>query len=331
MSDNGTEFTTPVGRVVWGHPLKPQGKTNQQNQPVLNESGVQVTQWTFGLAIPRADFEAQVWPMMAAEAAKGYPQGFPPQFSWKYKDGDTAIDRQGKPYNQREGYAGHIVLTIATELQAPNVFKWEGSGYRQMQPDEIKTGDYVRVGLNMKVNIPKNTTHTPGIYVNPMAVEFVGYGPLIQTGFQADPNAMFGGGPVALPAGASATPVGGPAPVAMPGMGGAPTQAPQYAPPTPQQYAPPPPGNGYAPAGGGMSAPMMPNAGTAAPAPNVQPMQQQYAPPQPGQMPPPAHDFVQNAGMAPAPQGMPQQPQQYAPQPQGMPGAAPFPGAMPPR
>lgn len=301
MSDNGTEITSSVGRLVWGDPTKPRAKTDQQNNPVLKQDGTPVMQTSFGVAYPKAEFQQFIWPAMAAEAQKGYPQGFPPTFSWKFVDGDT-VDKQGKPYSAREGYAGHMVLAVSTELTPPGIFKFENGAYRQMQPNEVNCGDYVRVGLNFKVNIPRDRTHTPGVYVNPLAIEHVGYGQPIQTGFQADPNALFGGQQATLPQGASATPVAAAAPAAMPGMGmgapqpqgmpgqmpGAPMQQPQ------QQYAP---------------QPQMPPMGQP-------PMQQP-------QMPPPAHDFVQNAGMAPAPQGMPQ--------PQGMPGAAPFPGAMPPR
>lgn len=239
MADQGTEFTTPVGRIVWGHPSKPRNKTDQQNKPVLNAQGQPIPQWAFGLAIPKDQFMAGVWPHMAAEAMKGYPSGqFPPSMSWKYKDGD-GVDRQGKPYTDRPGYAGHIVLNISTELRAPNIFKLEGAGYRQMSPEEVKTGDYVAVGLNLKVNVPQNVTHTPGLYVNPLAIEFVGYGEEIQTGFNADPNAIFGGRQHALPPGASATPVGAaPGAVTMPGMGAAPAAPQPVAPPV---AAPPPP------------------------------------------------------------------------------------------
>ena len=78
--DNGTEFTTCLGRIVWGHPLKPQNKT-KDDQVVLGQDGQPVKQWSFGVAFPKADFLASVWPHLAAEAAKGFPNGAPPTFT----------------------------------------------------------------------------------------------------------------------------------------------------------------------------------------------------------------------------------------------------------
>jgi hypothetical protein len=173
------EIDTGVGRIVWGHPSKAQHKRDQQNQVVMKD-GKPVEQWTFGLAIPRQHFETVIWPAMAAEAATGFPN-IPPQFSWKFKDGDNAIDRKGLPYNQREGYAGHYVLSVSTEVFAPQVvhFNPATGQYRQMAPDEIKCGDYVAAKLQLKVNVPTNASHTPGLYVNPVLIDFVGYGTAI--------------------------------------------------------------------------------------------------------------------------------------------------------
>lgn len=309
MSDNGIEITTPVGRIVWGHPTKAKQKIDQDtNQPVFKD-GQPVLEWSFGLAIPRAEFEASVWPYMHQEACKGYPSGtFPPKFSWKMTDGDKDIDPKGIPYSQREGHAGHMILAVNTVFQAPGVFKLEGGVYRQMGGDEIKCGDYVRVGINFKVNVPAKVTHTPSLYVNPLAIEFVGYGAEIKTGFVADPKAMFGGQAVALPAGASATPVGGAPAASMPGMGGMPgapaAPAPVMAPPPP--VAPPPPAGPQRPTdpthihepgtpgeqwyinGAWMPAP-------AAPAQPVAP------PPPPAALPPPAAGFASPGGMPAAP------------------------------
>jgi len=335
------EVKTPVGRIVWGNPGKATIKKDQKGQPVLKD-GKPVEQWAFGLAIPKAEFQAMVWPAMSQEAASGYPQGVPPQFSWKYKDGDTGIDRSGKPYNQREGYPGCYVLTITTESFAPPIFKLNGNAYVQLTGDQIKTGDFVACALSFKVNVPTDRTHTPGLYVNPVAIDHVGYGQPIFNG--PDAQTLFGGTQYQLPPGASAAPIAAAGAPGMPGtmqpapqpggmpamMPGAPMQPqqPQYQPQPgqmqpqqPMQPAPQP----YQPQPGGYPQPAM------QPAPQ-QPMQPQYQP-QPGGMPAPAHDFTQNAGM------QPYQPQ-YAPQPGGMPspgamqpqpGGMPSPGAMQPQ
>lgn len=220
-NDPGTTVTLPSGRIVWGHPLKPKKKIdNDTKQPVLDAQGQQVMETSFGLAIPEAEFHAQVWPHMAAEIARGYPNGAPGNFSYKMTQ-PHEIDNQGKPYAQREGYAGHVVLAVSTTLEPPPVFRHNGTQWQQMQPDEIKTGDYVQAEINFKINVPTNPRHKPSIYVNPRQIAFVGYGAAIQTGFNADPNAAFGAGPAALPPGASATPLAGDAP-AMPGAPAAP-------------------------------------------------------------------------------------------------------------
>ena len=108
------QLRTPVGRMVFGHMLKPQKKINlQTKQPVLKD-GKEVQQWVCGIAFPKAEFEAQVLPYLQQEALSAYPNGVPQKFSWKFKDGD-GVDGNGKPYAERDGYAGHYILTISTE------------------------------------------------------------------------------------------------------------------------------------------------------------------------------------------------------------------------
>lgn len=226
------KINTPVGRIVWGHPLKPQIKKDlNTNQPVMRD-GQQVQQWAFGVAIPKDQF-GELYQHMQQEALTAYPSGAPGNFSWKFKDGD-GVDREGKPYSDREGHAGHYILTVSTEAFQPPCYKYEGNSYRQLEEHEIKTGDYVVVNLDIKANVPTNRTHTPGLYINPNAIELVGYGTEIKGSGGIDPNAAFGGQKHQLPPGASATPIGGaPAGVGMPGTGAAPQQqaAPQMPPP----------------------------------------------------------------------------------------------------
>ena len=202
------KYNLPVGRIVWGHPMRATKKTDPQTkQPVLRD-GQPVEQWSFGIAIPKDPFN-EVYGVMHQEAVSAFPNGVPGNFAWKFKDGD-GVDRQGQPFSKREGYAGHYVLTVSTEAFQPPCFKYEGNGYRQLNENEIKCGDYVRVNVTFKANVPTSRTHTPGIYVNPNGVELVGYGTEIVGTGSADPTEMFGGQPVTnLPPGASATPIGG--------------------------------------------------------------------------------------------------------------------------
>ena len=306
------QFTTPVGRIVWGHPQRPIIRKDQNKNPVIRD-GKQVEQWSFGLAIPKQEFMEKVWPFLQQEAASAFPNGVPPQFAWKFKDGD-GVDRQGKPFSAREGYAGCYVLTISTEAFAPPMFKFENGVYRPLVAEEVECGYYAAVTVASKFN-GASGTNTPGLYMNPLGILLVGYGPQIMSS-GADPDELFKGQTFALPPGASAMPM---APV---------TTVPGAASP-----------NAYAGAAPGMPPVGMPNAGIAAPMPSGMPMQPQYAPaypqqPQPAMtgytqpvapMPAPAHDFVHNAGQpvyAPAPHPMPTaQPMTgYAPAVAGMPG-----------
>ena len=313
--DNGTEITTPMGRVVWGHPLKPKHSTDNNNQKKYNDQGQPIMEVSFGLAIPQDQFAAQVWPAMAQEIAKGYPNGIPGNFSYKITQ-PNEIDKNGKPYSEREGYAGCVVLACSTMLQPPTAYVFQNNAYRQIGADDIKCGDYVTVGLNFKVNVPTNRAHTPSIYVNPLTVLLCYEGDAIAGAFAADPNAVFGAAPQMAPAPQGARPVGSGAPMqqppqnaGMPGMGGgmpgqmgngmpgqpagnaAPgyTQAPQAGSPS---FAPPAMG---APAAGGY-----PQAGS----------------PAPGNMPPPATDFIPGGQPMQQPQGMNQMPGNAG----GMPG-----------
>lgn len=238
------ELKTGVGRMVFGHPMKAVARKDKENKPILRD-GQPVMQWVFGIAFPKAMFNSEIWPVLAAEAATGFPNGVPQGFSWKFRDGD-GVDRNGKPYNLREGYAGCYVLTVSTEAFQPPVFRFANGGYVQMAANELKTGDYFALALNAKCNVPKDKTHTPGLYINPVAIEFVGYGSEIIT--TADPMALFGGRQHQLPPGASLTPIAAQTSVGMPGTGGFAPSAPgmpgmaypSQGAPSAGGYAPPP-------------------------------------------------------------------------------------------
>jgi hypothetical protein len=337
------EIASPVGRIVWGHPTKSRDKTRKNPQTGANEKVMKadgsgpVQQWSFGVAFNKAEFQAVIWPAMAQEAATAYPNGTPPKFSWKYQDGD-GVDDQGKSFSAREGYAGCYVLAISSELMAPPIFKLNGNKYDQLPGEAIKCGDFVVVGLNIKVNVPTDRTHTPGLYMNPSLVEFIGYGTEIVSQGHADPMALLGGQQRQLPPGASATPLQNPnapgigAMGGMPAPGAAPMQQPGMAQPmqqpgmmqqpqpmaAPQPMAPPAPQRpadpshiGRDPATG---AEMWWNGATWIPAPVA---------PAPAMLPPPAHDFVANAGM--------QQPGMPQPMAQPMMQSGQMPGMMPNR
>lgn len=335
----GTQFNSSVGRIVWGNPAKLEQRTDVNNKPIFKDDGTPSMGVAFGLAIPKQQFLANEWPLMQAEAAKGFQNGVPANFSWKLKDGDTDKDSNGNPLSAKEGYAGCYILTISSNTGYPcAVYKFNGSTYDQLTVEQIKTGYWICVSLNVQLNIPQQKTHTPSLYINPQAVELVAFDKeIISTG--VNPMQAFGGRQHQLPPGASATPIGGAgAGVQMPGVGGMPgnPMQPGGAPQGMPQYGNPAgmPGNGmpnHSPNGQNVT-----NAAYPSSQPQGYPQQQQQPMQQaPGQMPPPAHDFVQQPPMQ-QPGQMPgypaQQPQGY-PQ-QQMPGGAPMggmPGQMPSR
>ena len=292
-------FKLPAGRIVGGDPNKfEQAMDYYTKQPKLDRNNQPLKEHRIDLAINKAEFLQQVWPYILQEVAKVHPQygNMTPdqlmnsKFAWKIVDGDSNVCPQGSQvaYNTRDGYAGCYIIKLRTNAYLPKTFKFENGAYRQVQPEEIKTGDYVVANVNINVHTEKDG----GIYWNPNAYELVGYGQAIK-GTGADPMKLFGGQPSAVPAGASATPISSaPAGAQMP----MPQQAPAMQAPMAQSVAQPAQAM-LAPA---MQAPM------AQIAPMAQPAQA---------MPAPAYDFVANAGMPftqPVANAAGQQ--QYAPQ-----------------
>lgn len=255
-----TAVTTGVGRIVWGTPHERQPVIDDKTkvQAIHAQTGQPIFEYAFGLAIPKADF-GPIWTVMMQEAAKvcngQVPDFNTGGFAYKVVDGDSmapAVPARGipsKPYSDREGYAGCYVLAIKSRLDnPPPVFDWINNQWTQVDPNnlrggnKLKTGDFVQVGLG----IDGHAGQSPGLYLNPNGIQFVGFGTLIMRG--PDANAMFGSsGPAALPAGASAAPVGaapaGAAPPAMPGAlpNAAPGAAPMPGIPAPVTVAGPSP------------------------------------------------------------------------------------------
>ena len=268
-----------LGRIVWvtGTSLfKGEQKKDQNTRaPLFNTDGSPKMQFGFGLAVKKSELNGpngQIFQVMQNEAKKLYPTNYPPAFAWKFKDGD-GVDHEGKPFADREGHAGHLILACTTSLPI-KFFRYNEQLQKHEQIEEgIKCGDYVQVQVNVVAHPPIGQGKA-GLYLNPTAVLFVGYGKeIVSTRVNAEN--IFGKTAPALPEGASSSPL---APTTgfpgMPGQAAAP--APQAMPQQPPAYQPHP---GVLP----------------------QQFQQQAAPPMPQAMPqqPPIPQ------QAPAPQGIP--------------------------
>lgn len=265
------------GRIVWlvgRTPFEGKPLTDDNGRPVLDDNGQPAIEYGFGLAIPKVDprtnqFTKEYNEFKAAadkEIYALYPSGqVPHDFAKKYKDGDVDVDQNGKPFREREGYAGHIVVACKTRIPL-KFYKFEG-GNNILVVDGFKNGDYVNVQLNVKGH-PAKGRGKAGLYINPSAIQFIQAGKEIINAPSGDQ--LFGTNAPAY-SGQVIAPVAPP----MPGM-------PQNAPMPPQQgYAPQ---QGYNQAPPAQNAPMPPQQGySQAPAqphydvlpPHMQPPQQQ--------------------------------------------------------
>lgn len=206
------------GRIVWGGVKPSIKKTYGTNTPYIDpKTGQQVTEWVFGLAIPKinpssnqaeTDNFMKFWNAVHQQAAMlGVQQG-DKKFHWKFVDGDGLKD-DGSPYPDHS--KGHYILTCKTRIPL-KLMAWENGKCVQITDDQIKCGDYVQVALNIDGHGNPNA----GLYVNPSYVARVGYGQAIIN--QQDPTEIFGSVPPPMPMGASSTPIGG-APMQVPGFG----------------------------------------------------------------------------------------------------------------
>jgi hypothetical protein len=299
------------GRIVWVSGDLFAGKTKTEfntNRPKLNDQGEQMKEYGFGLAVPKEVFAqtgpgtpGHIWAAIHEERAKLYPSGqFPPGFSMKYKDGD-GVDHQGQPYSSREGYADHLIFALNTSIPI-KFFRWENNQNIQVN-EGIKCGDYVKVQVLVKAHGAIGQGK-PGLYLNPNAVQFIGYGKEIINSPSGDQ--IFGAGQPEIPAGASAMPVGPNPNAQIVPQSTAPAPYHGVLPPANQPTAPAPmatpsfppaPGNGTPlpqfaaaaplPQTGHVGAPMAPqmNANEAVPNFGAAPMATPSFPPAPGTLP----------------------------------------------
>lgn len=176
MTQSNGRTAMVQGRIVWiagGDLFKGDiQKDFNTKQPKVNAAGEIVKQYGFGLAVPKAQL-GELWQAIHEEAYTLFPNRMiPPSFAMKYKDGD-GVDDKGQPFGQREGYAGHLVFACTTSLPI-KFFKYENGQNIQVN-EGIKCGDYINAQLNIKAH-PAMGQGKAGLYLNPNAVQFLGYG-----------------------------------------------------------------------------------------------------------------------------------------------------------
>lgn len=204
------EFTTPVGRIVQGHPMKPSAVKDDDGKPVFRDDGTPKTATYFAIAIPKngtTDFKQTDWGQKIDTQAKAdWPNGMwqQPSFAWKVDDGDSTVpNKAGRIPNQQEGWAGCWILKCKTYLIGMPVCYHVGK-YHPTQAiqnaDEIKCGDYVRVLVSVEGNKADTTKRqTAGLYINPELVSLDRAGVQIFRNDTPDANAAFGDSAPQLP------------------------------------------------------------------------------------------------------------------------------------
>lgn len=212
MTSSGRQVMVQ-GRIVWvcGDLFKGRPKTDfNTRQPIMDiKTGKPLVEYGFGLAVPKSVLNqtgkgqpGEIWAAIHEETFTLYPsRQIPPSFAMKYKDGD-GIDNTGVSFAQREGYAGHLVFALTTQLPI-KFFKFENN-QNFLVNEGIKCGDYVNVQLSIKAH-PAKGQGKPGLYLNPNAVQLIGYGKEIVNIPSGD--AIFGTVAPQVPNGASSVPV----------------------------------------------------------------------------------------------------------------------------
>lgn len=273
MSDKPIEVTTPVGRLVGGHPMVQEVvKDDKTGLPKMQADGVtQRTSAFFALAIPKGSESAwweTPWGQKIYQAGvSGFPNGAYQRldFAWKVEDGDSTIPNKRNRRNcDREGYAGHWILRMSTGLTVRCYHDGKFAPHEQIQQKEaIKAGDYGRAALLVKAN---GSDQSPGVYLNPDMFALTRAGIEIQLGEQRDASEAFAQ-PAEMPANAQIDPNVGATPP--PAAGTTPPPAPGTTPP-PAATGAVQPAPDFA---NGPAAPTAPAAGaTPPPAPEPEPM-----------------------------------------------------------
>ena len=203
----------PIGRLVGGSVNKLKGKLEKDGKtPKIGKDGNPMVGVNFGVAIPKTQARWQDesymhptkglirWGDEVFNVGKGAAptMHLAPTFAWKIGDGDSALpNKKGKIPNQMAGHLGNWIIWFS-QGWAPKLVT--GDGATELPGEKFVAGYYVQVFADVSYN---NSTESPGVYMNPIAVALAAIGEVIAV--EVDTTSVgFGGG--ALPAGAQAVP-----------------------------------------------------------------------------------------------------------------------------
>lgn len=207
FQDDSFPAGLPIGRLVQGDCYEQQPQRDAAGKPKINATTGQVDM-RYYMLVAYAKTDPAFVPFrafLALEAKQAWPQfhdaagaNTNPSFADKVIDGDGR-DEKGKPWADREGFAGHWVLRYGSTF-APKVFEWDPAlgAFKETAPGRIKLGDYIKLSGSTQSN---NSAQSPGMYVNPTLIAFDREGDRIVVGPSADQafRAPTGAGGAAAP------------------------------------------------------------------------------------------------------------------------------------
>ena len=245
------ELTTPVGRLVTGHPMVAVPKKDALGKPKMQKDGVTpLISFYSGLAVVKTpghthwnqtEWGAKIWNEGLAAFPNGETQT--PTFAWKIEDGDSTIpNKKGKVPCQREGWAGHWILHLSDGFPFSCYHDGKFNPYESIQnKDEIKTGDYGQFIIQVQGNNLDGRKETDGVYLNPKAFSLVRAGVRIVSANEVDAVTGFGNSDRTLPANAQIDTAVAPSPGAVSPSPGAVAPSPGAVAPAPDILIPPDP------------------------------------------------------------------------------------------
>lgn len=201
------QILTPVGRLVQGSLYEPQTK-DAEGRPLMSKDGKNArVNYYFAVAIPKGsekhwsetDWGQLIYKVALARFPNGPTQS--PSFAWKVIDGDSALpNTEGNKPCDCEGFPGNWILKFTSGF-APTITDANGANIIS-EKDHVKLGYYVQVFGNVTDN---DSSQKPGVFLNHTHVAFSAFGEVIKT--RLDPKSIGFGQNVALPVGASKTPL----------------------------------------------------------------------------------------------------------------------------